>query len=322
MKIETLLKKIDGKTFTEQRETLVSSKPYLDKKEICFSESINIEKLKGIKKESLVLINSTINTMFQEILRFENGVVFDKLINDLKKIKTREDLIEIANCIKIGYQHIVGSDNSFNVTNTLKEYQKAMDEYTDLVFSIIVKKIIYNYIFKLISKFNSEEIKRIEYVRNTTNNLDLLLDTIGVELNEATKENGVYELCKKYAHDVISVAFDETQKHLCFDCQNAHPYQCEKITQRFYDTINRYDYITDGYQIIDNKDRIQIFVVTKCKNFKMDEPKKLTSSDLARIRKLKDSMFLSYYDAETVKEAEDAKESIERRLNPKKRYYI
>ena len=68
---------------------------------------------------------------------------------------------------------------------------------------------------------------------------------------------------------------------------------------------NDYDFIIDGYQILDNNGDVDTFVVSECSNYEEQKPKKISSSDELRIRELKENIFMEYFDAETLEEARD-----------------
>ena len=91
----------------------------------------------------------------------------------------------------------------------------------------------------------------------------------------------------------------------CFDCQNARACECEKIADENYKGINEYSFITDGYQIYDKNGNLKSFVVSKCNNYKEDEPRKrpTTKEELDQLRYLKESIKILYFNAENIAEA-------------------
>ena len=61
--------------------------------------------------------------------------------------------------------------------------------------------------------------------------------------------------------------------HLCWDnCVNAYTSKCDKVADVFKKTIRHYDFITDGFQVFDEKGKLESFKVTKCKKY--EEAKK------------------------------------------------
>ena len=92
--------------------------------------------------------------------------------------------------------------------------------------------------------------------------------------------------------------------HLCWDCANGYPSKCQKIADLRKGTIDLYDFIKRGYQIIED-DEVTKFTVLLCENFKIVK-KRSTDEQLAAItemRKAMDNILTYYYDTETVEEA-------------------
>jgi hypothetical protein len=95
---------------------------------------------------------------------------------------------------------------------------------------------------------------------------------------------------------------------------NSIPIKCAKckaiisnndIFEIFTPNTPDYDFIIDGYQILDNNGDVDTFVVSECSNYEEQKPKKISSSDELRIRELKENIFMEYFDAETLEEARD-----------------
>ena len=122
------------------------------------------------------------------------------------------------------------------------------------------------------------------------------------------KENGVVttmEATKEQLSDIRKIGKkDDPRIHLCWEnCANAIAGACEKVTEREKKNIADYDFITDGYQIIDEKGEIDAFLVTKCNNYVKVEQNKKTKEEIERLKKLKESLRTEYFDTETVEEA-------------------
>lgn len=68
---------------------------------------------------------------------------------------------------------------------------------------------------------------------------------------------------QKYEYNYLSTK----DKHLCWGCKNGYPSKCPKIFDRENTTIDKFKFIKDGYQIVDENGVVQTFVVSKCANF-------------------------------------------------------
>ena len=120
-------------------------------------------------------------------------------------------------------------------------------------------------------KLDIETISRLEQAINENIPMLIIFNYINKELNINNIENGIYDLSKKILADVIEKQYFKSQKHLCWNnCLNATPNNCPKIKNERKRTINNYEFITDGYQII-NDDKLIKFVVSKCKKYKKQD---------------------------------------------------
>jgi hypothetical protein len=115
--------------------------------------------------------------------------------------------------------------------------------------------------------------------------------------------------------DTAKMVKADCPRTTCFDCQNARACECEKIDDENYKGIDEYGFITDGYQIYDKNGEIKSFVVSKCNNYKVDEPRKraTTREELEHLRYLKDSIKILYFDAENIDEADQIQEDLRNR---------
>ena len=127
------------------------------------------------------------------------------------------------------------------------------------------------------------------------------------------KENGkVSEV--EYTSE-LEKTLEDNNCHLCWDsCANVNPNVCPKICDKYKKYINRYDFITDGYQIVDGDGTIKSFVVSGCKKYEQEPPReKLTAKESERIRKLKENFRTLYFGADSIEDAYIIQESLEKR---------
>ncbi len=119
------------------------------------------------------------------------------------------------------------------------------------------------------------------------------------------------------------------QDHLCSTCAYANPLACQKVADIFINSpgelkekkyrekqpIGEYPEITDGYQILDEKNIVQRFVVTGCANYKFkdkNESSEIKIEDLNRAREL-----LMYLYAYCVNKREEEINNIRKKLEKK-----
>jgi hypothetical protein len=107
-------------------------------------------------------------------------------------------------------------------------------------------------------------------------------------IDEATKEN------------ICSLG---NCSHLCVDCANGCPNKCVKVEDYEKKTIDKYDFVTDGYQIVDDDGQVEKFIITRCENFIKDIQYKPTKEQLDNYRKLRDKMKTAYFEADSIDEA-------------------
>ena len=95
-------------------------------------------------------------------------------------------------------------------------------------------------------------------------------------------------------------------KHLCNKCDNCYADECLKVFDEEKRTLGEYDFIKSGIQIYDENDKIRSFYVTKCINFKKDAERKkfTTQEELENLKRLKESIKILYFDAESIEEAD------------------
>ena len=97
--------------------------------------------------------------------------------------------------------------------------------------------------------------------------------------------------------------------HLCWGtcretfCKHASTSECIKIADRCKKTIDQYEDITDGFQVLDGNSNVLQFVVTGCRKYEPSGEKKLTFEEKEKIRSAKRSLRTLYFEATDVDEA-------------------
>ena len=128
------------------------------------------------------------------------------------------------------------------------------------------------------------------------------------------KVNGVVEEMSFDLDEMDNSAYKN--EHLCWNhCENAIAGKCDKITDRRKKKIDRYDFITDGKQVVGPNNELIEFTVSGCKNYKEEPVKKMSVAEASRLRKLKESLLIGFYDAIDLAEARKVRDEIRRKNN-------
>ena len=102
----------------------------------------------------------------------------------------------------------------------------------------------------------------------------------------------------------------ETTIHLCWGncseafCKNADINKCPKVKDRRKKTLDKYEFITDGIQTLDDAGKVEHFIVTGCNKYEPVGEKKLTKEQAISAKEAKAGLMTYYFDAETLEEAQ------------------
>lgn len=116
------------------------------------------------------------------------------------------------------------------------------------------------------------------------------------------KRDGVVEVLDR-TPEVEKEMFDKHENnkaHLCWEfCENACANKCKKVADWDMKEIDAYDFVDDGYQIIDDEGKVDKFVVNKCKNYVYSK-KVLTEQDKKEAKRARESLRLAYFDTDSL----------------------
>lgn len=101
-------------------------------------------------------------------------------------------------------------------------------------------------------------------------------------------------------HNIIKSNKD---KHLCWDCLNGSPAKCKKIHDIEKANIGGYGFISDGYQVFDENNALESFIVSGCKNYVLEEKRVLSNKDKQELIQKRENLILTYFGANNMKEA-------------------
>ena len=156
----------------------------------------------------------------------------------------------------------------------IKSLRKKLKENPEIIIATFVKKFINYYFLKKFYTLTEDEIIDMNNKKIKTNSYKPVFELLDIKFDENAYNNGIYDVSCDVAGEKLNKFFEKASHHLCFNCSNGYPSACEKV----FDFPNKkpisdYPFITSGYQIFNNG-YLKTFTVTKCKNFKIDNPKK------------------------------------------------
>ena len=130
-----------------------------------------------------------------------------------------------------------------------------------------------------------------------------ILVKVNGEVEKTTVDNEVIrELKKQYSNP-------------CFNCEKGYASKCPKIASDETKSIMDFDFITDGYQIVNKQGELDELIICQCNNYELDHERvKLNTLEaMRRIQRLKESIKILYFDAIDPEEADRVQEDLFRR---------
>ena len=122
-----------------------------------------------------------------------------------------------------------------------------------------------------------------------------------MEMYILEKKDGI--VIKKDCHEE-DLQIIRNQSHLCnMACKNAYSNKCPKIYDKRKREIGKYDFITDGIQILNNYDIVDIFIVKKCKKYSKSEVTEKIRPD--KLETLIKELRMAYYGTNSIEESYD-----------------
>lgn len=109
------------------------------------------------------------------------------------------------------------------------------------------------------------------------------------------KENDKVKIEKATEEEILKIREAST---LCFDCENLS--NCEKVDDKIKKTIDKYDFISDGAQVIDKDGNMESFLVSNCKDFVREAYKDNSGPKVIEKRR---NLKMNFFGVETIEEA-------------------
>lgn len=210
--------------------------------------------------------------------RLNNKLLAEDYMIMLEEAKTREDLDKIYNLLVNAYVRY-NSLKTQKTKYTLSKSDKIYEKYPDVAMSILSLKIAVSYFTQKCNEMTQEQVAYLEEAKRSGVDMLTLLEMTGEHMTENAKENGFAALCGKVFSDCLyersfkSKLDNGLELHLCMSCDNARANRCLKVATRKKLEINKYDFITEGYQVYTPEGELDKFVVSKCDNYVEDIPR-------------------------------------------------
>ena len=118
------------------------------------------------------------------------------------------------------------------------------------------------------------------------------------------KENGVVRIINANKDLINKITKGYTNP--CAECKKCNSNDCEKVADGNNKHIEKYDFITDGYQINGSDGELQNLVVRNCSNFEKQptKPRPKTPEELLELKRLRESLKIAYFNAYDIEEAD------------------
>lgn len=240
--------------------------------------------------ESIEMTRKTIN----DFLNTESGITsIRKAMNYIKNATCSDDLENVSSII------INEAIRNKSIDNKVAENIKSFFEYDPLfVSSVITKSVITEYCSDLVDQMSKKDIinLEVEKVAGNINDGDALL-SVDPNFDITSMGNGVFNLTKNIFNAKLDKEFDKNQEVLCWDCSNGYVSKCSKIADVGFGSIEDYDFITEGTQVLQGN-KVKSFSVTRCQNFELCDGKPKLSKE--EFKKAKESLMLYFYDTDDI----------------------
>ena len=127
------------------------------------------------------------------------------------------------------------------------------------------------------------------------------------------KENGEVRIVEANTELIHSIKVGYTNP--CVECKKGNAIDCPKMADGMKKNIEKYDFITDGYQINSFDGELENLVVCNCSNYEEEEerPKAKTKEEILRLKKLKENIKIMYFNACDIDEADRIQSDLMRR---------
>lgn len=300
------IEKIMGEITKIEKKNFISAKPYLSKKEKCFTDFVDYDNIKYLNAGEINNIKSNILFRLGLLTNVDDPLkVYKVLYDKLRNVNSYESFNDLLHYMNIGINTILESrpKNYDNIIDTNKQFRDYYNKYKELIISIITKKVVYSYFELILENLPTRNINKYYQMINIDGNLNAVLESLNIHFGEIEEKNGIKLLSKKIIYELIFNIYDKRKKHLCGDCECAYDFSCPKVQNKIKKHISKYPFINSGFQVFNKNGDMKRFVVTDCLCYRTIQEKRKSYEELRDIARTKESIFLAYYDAENMTEA-------------------
>lgn len=293
---KVILIKKNGTVTESIRNQYISSKPYMEENENIFKDIIN---QKNIEETPSYIIDKIRKDVSRSVTQIKSNdfLIICNIYMMIRESNSKEDLIKI-------FKSLI---NRYKVVNS-KYINEYISNNFDVFASIFIKKIMISYYTNIILSLDNDKIEKLYALKNKNISSEELLNIIEKPENKLNNKT-FNKMAENVLLHSIDIVYDATRKHLCWEnCKNCSPKICPKINDEVKQKIDKYDFITDGYQILNKDGKIDTFVVTNCKNYIYKKERVLTPEEKRNAIKIKEGLEIMFFDATNLKEARKTEE--------------
>ena len=253
---------------------LFNNKDFLTAKENIIPNIISQQNLKNVKKDQFKEIRRNINIILNAALQADCNSI-NELYLLLSNANTRDDYIKVIELACNKYYNINLNSKSYNkqvkLNTTMKTIEKIGNEISinsDIVLSVFIKRVLSLYHGNVLNNISHKKLEELYNLSLTDIPTAEIMRCIGYDIDSLSSNTTFLELSSIIFLNTLYLTKDLNDIHLCWqNCVNATCDNCPKIRDIKKKNIEKYDFITDGYQIYDKKGELQIFTVTNCKKY-------------------------------------------------------
>lgn len=271
---KVILKKEDGNVIKSVRKVLGGKELYITDKDGSLANEINFSEIKLVKAKDINEVDKAFKRLFDSLIKLSEIKRIYKAMDNLKKIKTRDELLELTTNVFEEYKTFISTlkrksdvstfDSIYSVINEL------LEDNPDLVMAVFVRKLIISYYEHKIRSLGARKVNDLENLKLGGASIDYMFEIIGETFTRESVSNGIYTLSKKLFADSIDTVFDDLQEHLCaLDCANF--LRCPKVLDKRQ--IGYYGFINSGYQTFNDDGTLDRFIVTDCEYYEREYQK-------------------------------------------------
>ena len=216
-------------------------------------ETNNDETIDSVEK-----LKEQFKFLFDSLNPDEKKMIFDSLKaaekeNDKQTIL--ENTIDIVNLKKKGHRY-----------RAFSKIKSELNKNFSDVINFFVNDFVRNYLyerFRTIDKHLLLELTEQSLAKHT---YDPFFDYLEEGFPKQVVDNGFYALASNTVNNFLDKVLAKSCSQACWECSNGYPSKCEKIRDLTKKPIDKYPFIEEGYQRLE-EDAIEDFIIISCQNY-------------------------------------------------------